>query len=82
MSAKNDTASIREATQKAWKDHPKSELHVTVTGTTASGGAEKDIEIDAADGYLRINTHGEVRLDRESCITLQKRLEQAFQVVA
>lgn len=67
---------------KAWRAHPKAEVHADVAATSAQGRSEKDIEVHAADGVVLVNTHGEARLDRESLITLRKRLDEAFQVVA
>ncbi len=72
----------RAKAAEAFRAHPRAEVHANVTGTSATGKTEKDIEIHALDDYVSLNTHGEVRLDRESLITLQKRLQQAFQVVA
>lgn len=80
MASKDQEA--RERAAAAFRAHPRAEVHATIAGTSASGKTEKDIEIHAQDDFVTLNTHGEARLDRESLITLQKRLQQAFQVVA
>lgn len=75
---REETTELREATAAQWKTHPKSELHVTVP----SDGKGADVEIDAQDGYVVIDTHGAKRFDRDALTTLQKQLQAAFQVVA
>jgi hypothetical protein len=77
-----ETARLREATLAQWREHPKAELHVEVDVSLVSGRSEKRIELHALDGYVLLDSHGEVRLDRDAVITLRKQLDQAFQVVA
>ncbi len=51
----------------------------TFTGHSVSGKREKDIEIEVAGGVLFLNTHGQVRLERDEAIGLEKRISRAVQ---
>lgn len=61
--------------------HLPAESHDHVAAVNASGD-EKEIEIDAFDQKLYINTHGVAVLDREGALALRKRLDRAWQVLA
>jgi len=53
----------------------------TITVTNASGD-EKELEIDAFDQRLHIQSHGVAVLDHEGAIALRKRLDRAIQAIS
>lgn len=81
MPARTDS-DIRAETAAAWREHPTVELHATAPASSSTGATDKEISVDAAEGYVVIDTHGAARLDREQLATLRKRLDSAFQVIA
>lgn len=56
--------------------------HSSTVAVENVSGDEKDLEIDAFDQKLRIQSHGVAVLDHEGAIALRKRLDRAIQAIS
>ena len=84
QSEREQVAARRADLNKQWKSHPRATLHAKVPATGKFGG-ELPITIEAVDATVSLifgDDDYTVILNREQVVRLQKRLQEAFQVVA